>query len=367
MRPPTPTSPIPLVSPAGHPDAWHDVRSPGGYEWWYFDAEDAATDTQLVAILLDGFVFHPGYLRRHFRYLRRPTRHPPATARDYPCAYFILYESGRVTAQFMTQYPPGSLQASRDGPDVRLGPNRFHLDGDDLVLSLAGTPWSLTPRGPVTHRDQRLTVSWRLTPVTRHPAHERPFLSRAMTGADHHWVLAAPHCRFTATVRLAAPRGDRLWQLAGRGYHDHNYGTGPLGPGLHRWIWGRALFDDACYTFHYAVPRDARLPPEPHVLRITPDAGVADVSPAPDAVRGRFDRHSALALAYPASLDLSVMRLAEPRVVDNTPFYLRLTYTAECEGRRGTAFCEVAYPHRLRWPVLGRMIEMSFDQRPSVV
>ena len=32
-------------------------------------------------------------------------------------------------------------------------------------------------------------------------------------------------------------------------------------------------------------------------------------------------------------------------------------------GERTTAFCELAYPHRVRWPILGRMIEMSFDKR----
>lgn len=360
------SSRIPLLEPAAHPDAWHDVRAPGGYEWWYFDAEDATADVQLVAILLDGFVFHPGYLRRHFRYLRAPTRHTPATAGDYPCAYFVLYERGRVAAQFMTQYPPGSLRASRQRPEVTLGPNRFIEKDDDLALCLSGTPWSLTARGPVTHHDQHLDVRWRISPISRHAPHERPFLSRAMTGSDHQWVLAAPHSRFTATVRLDRPTGGRTWQLAGHAYHDHNYGTGPLGPGLHRWIWGRALFEDACYTFHYAVPQDPDLPPEPHMLRVTPRAGVEDVSPAARSVNASFNRRSSLLLAYPGRLELGPMHLMQPRIVDNTPFYLRLTYAADCEGRTGRAFCEVAYPHRLRWPVLGRMIEMSFDQRPSV-
>ena len=39
---------------------------------------------------------------------------------------------------------------------------------------------------------------------------------------------------------------------------------------------------------------------------------------------------------------------------------MRLIYAAD---HGGTAFCEIAYPHRLRWPVLGRMIEMSIDKR----
>ena len=84
-------SPVDLARIPGHADAaavrpparqpfadgWHAVAAPGGYEWWYFDAEDPATDTQLVAIFMEGFVFHPGYIRAYELYRRRPTRVAP--------------------------------------------------------------------------------------------------------------------------------------------------------------------------------------------------------------------------------------------------------------------------------------------------
>ncbi len=56
------------------------------------------------------------------------------------------------------------------------------------------------------------------------------------------------------------------------------------------------------------------------------------------------------------------LALREPRVVDASPFYLRVAYAAAVRGVPARAFCEVAYPHRLRWPVLGRMIEMSISK-----
>lgn len=355
--------PLPLISTAAHPDAWHEVRSPGGYEWWYFDAEDREQDVQIVGIFLDGFVFHPGYLRRHFKYLKHPTRNAPAQARDFPCAYLVVYEKGKLAAQFITQFPPGSLRAAADRPEVDLGPNTLRTDGTGYRLHLEGTPWKLTARGPQTLHGSTLSADWSLSPLSSHAPDERTFLSRAMTGADHHWVLASPHSSFTATVSLTGPTPSqsRIWNLKGLAYHDHNFGTGPLGPGLKRWIWGRALFDDACYTFHYAVPQDPSLPAEPHLVRVTPAAGLEQLSPPTTAA---FDRRSPLALAYPSTLTFGdVMTLTNPRIVDNTPFYLRLTYDANCEGKVGGAFCEVAYPHRLRWPILGRMIEMSIDKR----
>jgi hypothetical protein len=55
------------------------------------------------------------------------------------------------------------------------------------------------------------------------------------------------------------------------------------------------------------------------------------------------------------------LQLVNPKVVDASPFYLRLAYDASLRGISATAFCEIAYPHRLRWPILGRMIEMSIN------
>jgi hypothetical protein len=86
---------IAMYEPPATPDAWHRVMAPGGYEWWYFDAEDAATDTQVVAIFLEGFVFHTGYLRAYARFVRNPTAAPPPLPGDWPCVYLCVYRAGR--------------------------------------------------------------------------------------------------------------------------------------------------------------------------------------------------------------------------------------------------------------------------------
>ena len=360
VAPDQPAPPLPMLRPAGHADAWHNVAAPGGYEWWYFDAESDDGRTHVVAIFLEGFVFHPGYLRAYARYRRRPTRVPPPRAGNYPCAYLTVYRDGRVAAQFMTQFAPAAFAADPAGPAVTIGPNTMALGADGAYrLTLTGTPWVLTARGPqlLAARTLAAELAFRPTLDTR-PA-ERRFFSRAMSGADHHWVLAAPRCEVTGTLDLGT--GEPL-AFAGRGYHDHNFGTGPIGPGLKRWIWGRVLTDDGVVSFHFARPSDPRLPDEVHLLRA--DAGgVAEVA---CAARVDWSRRTGWLLAYPASADFGPeLRLANPRVVDSAPFYMRLTYEAETPGRRGTAFCEVAYPHRLRHPVLGRMIEMSIDKRAA--
>ena len=367
--PADPADPLPMLAGAGHPDGWHHVTAPGGYEWWYFDAESHDGRTQLVAIFLDGFVFHPGYLRRYFAFLKRPTKIAPPVAGDYPCAYFAVYRDGRVRRQFMTQYAPSDFEADANSPRVRIGPNRAGLAADgSYAVATRGTPWTLTARGPQLQVGQTLAAELTFRPTLDHAPLARRFLSREMTGADHHWVLAAPRCDVTGRVDLGD--GETL-DFAGRGYHDHNYGTGPIGPGLARWTWGRVLLADRVVGFHLAEPSDRKRAAELHLFEADA-AGERDVT---DAHRGdaswRWARRLPPLLSYLRELKVGRwLALTNPRVVDSSPFYLRLVYDAAAGGQRGSAFVEVAYPHRLRLPVLGRMIEMSIDKRaasPSTV
>ncbi len=352
------TSPIPMFRTNPVADAWHEVTSPGGYEWWYFDAEDSATDTQIVAIFLEGFVFHPGYLRHYFRFVRNPTRHVPPVAPDYVCAYFVVYRNGKIAHQFMTQYPREQFAASRTSPDVSIGKNRFWIDGDVRKLQLTGTPWKLTLRGPLTLHGTTLSAEFAFTPRHRHPANERQFFSRKLAGADHHWVIADPLCDVSGTILTGT--GEQI-AFNGRGYHDHNYGTGPIGPGLKRWFWGRALVSDKSYTFHHAIAQDPSIEAETHLIETNKESQVETATPA---VEIDWSRRTALLLRYPASARFGdVLQLMNPRVLDSAPFYLRVMYDAVARGEKTTAFTEIAYPHRLRYPILGRMIEMSIDKR----
>lgn len=349
---------IPMMRAAGHDDAWHNVTAPGGYEWWYFDAEDPQTGTHIVAILLEGFVFHPGYLRKYGSFLKKPNRRTPPVAGDFPCSYFVVYQGGKIRKQFMVQHRPEQFEASPDRPEVRIGPNRLRQTDDGVYrLTLRGTPWKLTGRGPQLLKGETLSAQLSFTPRTPGLA-EREFFTPQLSGADHRWVLAAPRCDVLGTIDLGD--GEEL-AFGGHGYHDHNFGTAPIGPGLKRWLWGRVMVGEHVTAFHYAKPRDASLPDEVHLLRIGPD-GVDESAPA---VTCDWSRKSSWRLAYPQSCSFGGdggLHLSDPELVDSAPFYMRLTYRAQTPMGQGRAFCEVAYPHRLRWPVLGRMVEMSIDK-----
>jgi hypothetical protein len=45
-------------------DIWHNLKEPGSYEWWYFDAVTDDERYSIVAIWFSGFPFSPYYLQR---------------------------------------------------------------------------------------------------------------------------------------------------------------------------------------------------------------------------------------------------------------------------------------------------------------
>jgi len=340
---------IPLyIPPAATADAWHRVTAPGGYESWQFDAEDATNDVRILGMLCEGFIFHPGYLRRYARYRRWPTLIAPPAPGEYPCASFAVYRGGGIAWECVTQFAPADYHASDTGVDVRMGPNTLRREQDgSLRLHLEAARSGET----------KLTADLSFRPRFENPPLETTILSRELSGADHRWVIADPLCEVTGQVHVA---GAAELAFAGRGYHDHRYGTGPLGPGLRRWIGGRVLLEDRVLAFHLAEPRDRRLPDEVHVVES--DAGGMRERAMVD-VEADWSGSTGRRLKYPRRLRLgNAFSLQNPRVIDARAFRLRLTYDALIDGRPATALCEVVHPRRLRWPVLGRILEMSISR-----
>jgi hypothetical protein len=353
-----PTIPLYNSNPA-HPDASHDVRSPGGYEWWHFDAEDAQQDIQIVGVLAQGYPFHPGYLRRYFRYLRAPTRRLPPLPQQYPCAHFAVYRGGRLLHQFINCYSAGSLIAHTQRPQVSLGPNEF-VGGPELMLSLSGAPSVPTALGAKVHSQQRLGGQFNFSPLLTMPPFERIIRwPQLRGGGQHHWVLTSPLCAVRGTIRCNGAAID----FNGLGYHDHRYGTAPAGACLKRGLRGRVVFDDTVCAFHFARSAHQSLPDDIHLLECT-QAGVHECRIG--GISADWSARTGWMLRYPRRVDFAdVLRLENPKVLDSSPWKVRLLYQAQHRGRAGRALCEIDYPRRLQAPLLGRLIERSMGGNAS--
>jgi carotenoid 1,2-hydratase len=325
-------------------DACHRVTAPGGYEWWYFDAQDRDTGTFVVAQFHAGFIFHPQYLRRFHQYQSAPTRHTPPLPAEYPCVHLAVYENGRPCARFIHQYDPNQFAASSSECRLTIGPNQLFPSGNALRLHAEGS--------------DGLWADLTFEPRLAHPPSEKMFKSGNLKHPAHHcWVISNPLCEVGGEIRL--PRGSTI-RISGLGYHDHLYGTAPLGAGLRRWMWGRVLLENQAVSFQIAMSIQPGEMDQSHLFMA--DRAAIGAIGIPRIV-WTADRFSGWGLPYPTGVDMGpTLILRKPRILDSSSFCLRLRYDAYVDGEATGAFCRIVYPYRLGWPLLGRFIERSIQR-----
>jgi hypothetical protein len=313
---------LPLYDPAPpHPDGWHRVLAPGGYELWHFDAEDDAGEVRLIVTFSQGSPFDGEYRRRYAEFLRKPTRRTPPVPAEFPGVTFLLWEKGGALARFAYRYPPHCFEASPSGPDVRIGPHR-------LLPGAGGTLAVTVGAVPVDGIAARASAELWFTPMLPVAPQKRRFPAREAAGADHFWVLAHPLCAVRGVVRLrdedTAP--PREVQFSGRGYRDHRYGTAPLdAAGGAKWARGRVLSENHAEVFQTF---------EGEMIALRADAsGIQDVALQREPATSNLPE---LALINGGILQT-------PVEVDGNPFAVTRAYELLREGMTGgTALVESA-------------------------
>lgn len=329
---------IPLFSTLSVASGSHRVTAPGGYEWWHFDAEDLATQTLITADLFDGHPFHPQYLRRYARYRRRPTVHAPPVPSEYPCVSLAVYRKAVVCGRFAMQYPPGSLASS--AADISLGTNRLiRVDGGwRLVVSGMGVESDLVFRSRFEGGAEELT-----------------FRSGERAELEHRWALPEPLCDVEGTLSISGERAT----FSGRGYHDHRYGTGPIGFRCGRFVYGRAIYGDRVRAFQ--IFRSPSRRADETLLVEADQSGVRPIAVSGD--RGVWKR-TIWGLAYPTELRLSEfegdmphdrLKWVNGQILESTPFSARIAFAALDRVPPASAICNVIYPRRLQLPFIARV------------
>jgi hypothetical protein len=344
---------LPLYNHATHPDGWHQVVAPGGYEFWHFDAQDLEHDRVIVARLLCGNVFDPAYLHRYQRYLRQPTRVAPPLPREFLSAQLSVYHGGTVEHAFVTDHAGSHFVAATDRCDVRVGPNQIH--NDDAFGAGALT---VTMSGAASIAGQTLSARFVFQPRASRVAHdlgERELFAESSTSGQHRWIVGDAPCNVEGEIVLTGTNPAHT-AFRGLGCHEHHYGTGPIGQELKRWFRGRVVVDGdgdgagRCLAFHLAQPCDARAQDELHVVEMD---GAASGEVEIDDVEADWSRRARLLLSYPNAVRFDdLLKLTRPRVIDSSSHALRLLYDAEYRGKRiaAPALCEALHPGRLRWP-----------------
>jgi hypothetical protein len=316
---------LPMYQPSTKPDAWHQVSAPGGYESWSFHAHDFARDLHLTVTFWDGYTFLPTYLRRYRKYLKNPTRRLPPFPVQYPAVVGTLYRAGEAPLRFASVYPRGSLIGDVERGDVRIGGDGFeHYDDGTVQLHFEQSAFSATLTFENAIANSACKCDWM---------------------RDHAWMVTRPVCKVEGVIR-AQEMAD---EFAGVGYQEHRFGTKPITFSARRCFSGHALFGDEFVSFQLGGDDTV------HVARLCN----GDVKIASVAAEMSWSGKRGM-IRFPTKVQASsVLRLANPRVLDAGLYRGAVVYDAESEEKKSPAFCEVIYPRRLLGPVMSRVIERS--------
>lgn len=180
--------------------------APGGYAWWYVDANSEDGQYGLTIIAFIGSVFSPYYkLSRG----GRPDNH---------CAINVALTGPRSKAWAMTER--GAKRVFRDADHFAVGPSALSWDGNALTIDIdeISAPLPYRVRGKVRVTPRMIgTTAFALDPEGR-----------------HRWHPVAP--RAHVEVEMANP--GVKW--SGAGYFDSNFGDEPLDAAFNDWHWARA-------------------------------------------------------------------------------------------------------------------------------
>ncbi|NTV98080.1 MAG: carotenoid 1,2-hydratase [Chlorobiaceae bacterium] len=300
-------------------EVWHEMKAPGAYEWWYFDAEDKESGISIVIIWFAGFPFSPYYNDRYDRWKRMDGSVPPLPA-DFSGFSFQLYEKGRETVNFMREGPCGLFESSRRSIGARFEKNSFTFDRSNDEYSL-----DIDFSFPARQKEVRATLCFK---SCRRVVYEKK--EGALSGSQplNQWLLSVPKAEVSGTIEIREKPGSAIRRIPLRatGYHDHNVGVMPLQEYISRWYWGRAFSGNADIVYYLVFFRDRKLEPLTLIFLHDYEAGKTTVHDNVNIEESSFSR-GLFAPVHSRVLDLSCeeirLNIRHERVLDSGPFYLR--------------------------------------------
>jgi carotenoid 1,2-hydratase len=358
-------------------------RTPGAYEWWYFDALSDDGEWVLSCIWFLGNPFSP--------YYRQSALGKPSSPFEQNALFFALYHQGRLHAYHFTRFPESEISAEETPPlRLRFGPNRLaasdgewrleladeNANGRSLNASLVFTSPSLAfTSSPLAFTSSPLAftsspLAFTSSPLVAAATQDSAAIPETALDSEHSWLPAAPFCRVTGRIELRETQnpGSEEIHFTGTGYHDHNWGRLPFDAAIRDWYWARAaLSEERSVILYHVQPHHG--PAVSHLLlfeqgRLTRCDAQAKVCLSRPVLNGFGTRYFSRLAASGAGLDV-VFRFGTR--LDSAPFYLRVLCRAEVglEGQTeiGQGIGEYLRPRLMSWPLVASAMKARIVER----
>lgn len=317
----------------------------GGFAWWYVDAVDERGNGA-VLIWSYGLPFLPGYASAVRR--GRAER-----AGDRPSLNVALYRGGREAFYLLEELPVAAARWEDDR--WQMGRSTFELTRVGAELCMTATLDVDVPGS-----DERLEGVLEVRGAARRDETASP-----ETHGPHDWspVIAPARARARLTVG-----GHSVLELDGRGYHDRNGSSVPLGAlGMSHWVWGRASLPGRELVYYVLFP-EAGGAPTVLAMIVHEDGRTEHVAGARARLLGR--RIARLGMPTWRHVEITdgdarvCLRVELAELVDDGPFYLRyLTRAQDDRGASGAGIAELCVPARVDLAVHRPLVRMRV--RPS--
>ena len=354
-------------------DGWRQLRTPGAYECWHFDAMDAVGSGVSVD-LYDGLPMHPRYVQELNRYYRSKKHHQLSSVREqalpafYPAAAISLFQGGRCLVRSFNWYPPGSFKGERGSPEIAVGPNRITLRQDGSIgLVARGYPMEPSVLLPRHRKDQFVLVELTLHPTFSCTPLVQPLRPAAEDGVEHSWIVSAPHCKVSGRVQHISASDDIMlvdMPMQGLGFHDHFFGGSGMLRGIRSLSRGRVLGDDWAVIWNAVdgVPPGRLSTNSVAIYQAGADPVVIE-HPETHVVSART---SGSLVRYPATLDMHggdargnnvELLVHHETILETTPWSVRGNCSIQLQNRdqrrlMGRGLIETISSRHLRLPVI---------------
>lgn len=325
-------------------------RTPGAYEWWYFDALSGDGRHALTCIWFLGNPFSPYYRRAMLGQASDPFRHN--------ALFFALYKDGRLHAYHFTRFPTAQIAAGETLPlELTFGDNRLMTTPGKWHLTLSDEN--------ANRRHLEAALTFAAPPSV-------PIPPEAISlEASHCWLPAAPFCRVGGriTLREAHNPGAEEIAFSGTGYHDHNWGRLPFAAEIRDWYWARAALDGERAVLLYHVRPRRRAEGVSHFLLFERGRLVRH-DPAPQ-IRLSRPAVNAFGTLYATRMDVKsgewALRFEFGTRLDSAPFYVRAlcgaTLTVGGRTEMGHGIGEYLRPRTMSWPLVASAMKARIVER----
>lgn len=222
-------------------DVRHRPHSPGGYEWWYFDALSRDGRYGFVIIFYEGNPFSTRYNRA----LLKGQNPMPS---DHPAISISVYDNGVPVYYSFTEFEEKDCFFSEDRPLVKAGSHRMEEIGDEEKLKYR------------IFLDETLADGSCMEATIFFESRRSPKVLIAEgeeKSKGHRWNLVQPGADVEARMQISVENEDPdKIEFEGKGYHDHNTGSEPMRDEFSDWYWGRVHFDYATLVYYVMNRRD---------------------------------------------------------------------------------------------------------------